>query len=167
MSIKPNKKRKYSLRIKSKTIEWGGDHIDATRGCFAILDIYFEKMKEIGIYDNSTIILLGDHGADGKTSTSLLLKPKGATGSLQIDTEAELSDIYFGASILEAAGIPHDEFGISYFDIIGGLSPVPRILYEYCGRTDYKKGGRTIDLYAIYEVTGNANDADNWRHIEK
>ena len=74
-------------------------------------------MKFLGIYDNSTIIILGDHGRapvelevdnkPGLTSaitTALLVKPKNAPAeNLKIDRDNELSNDFFAASVLEYA----------------------------------------------------------------
>lgn len=141
------------------------------RGDFEILFYYFDQLKKLGIYDNSTIIVLGDHGRapdetekegkDGIESpimTGLLIKPAGAeSGKLKIDSTSELSNDFFGASILDYAGIDHSDLGYSYQDIIDGQLHVDRYMQTYAwggfGKVYYK---------TLYKVTGNARDFSNW-----
>jgi len=154
----------------SGSILFGGDVIDSTRVTLEILNGYFEKLKGIGVYDLSTIILLADHGYErvpGETA-SLLIKPVGCSGVMQIDTETELSHKYFGASVLDAAGLPYGEFGISYFDLIDGMMPSARILYSldhwFPAWTSFGTSA-ILELYGYYEVSGDANVPDNWVYI--
>jgi hypothetical protein len=162
----------YGLHYDDETasIQFGGDVIDSTRVTLEILNIHFNKMKEIGVYGNSTIIMLADHGfgrVAGETA-SLLIKPAGSTGPLQADRSAELSHKYFGAGILDAANIPNDEFGISYFDIIGGSEPPVRLFYSldhwFPAWIEFGTSA-ALTLYGIYEVTGDASIPENWNFI--
>jgi len=142
---------------------------------FTILNTYFDKMKETGVYDNTTILIIGDHG-DGNdfdivffpTSTSVLIKPRGSAGELAIDTESELSHKYFPASLLEIAGIPQDSLGLSYFDIINGASSPVRIIYAlsnwFLAFKDQGDAGTMIEV-GKFEVSGDSNNDENWRFI--
>ena len=127
-----------------------------------MLNVYFDKMKEIGVYDNSTIILLGDHGIVTKAATGLLIKPRGSTGSLKTDAVAELSNKYLGAGILEAAGIPHSGLGLSYFDIINGAPPPERKVYYQTYWFAERNESEIVTLQGTYEIPSDANDFDNW-----
>jgi hypothetical protein len=162
----------YSYNAESDTIEYGGNYLDSTRACFEILNFYFGKMKELDVYDNSTIILLGDHGArypapwEGTVATTgLLIKPRGASGALKADNETGLSNEYFGASLLEAAGIPHDALGISYFDAIGAEGLQVRRFYCYSNWWDEQDKSEKVKLDSVYEITGDANDSANWKYV--
>jgi len=164
-------RRGYRYDKNSGEIKRGGNYIDSTRACFEILNIYFTKMKELGVYDNSTIILAGDHGVgwagDGAAvTTALLIKRQNAAGALIRNAEAELSNQYFGASILHAAGIGHENLGVSYFDIIGGAPPPIRSWYNYTGWWGARGNSEMIALRGIYEISGDANDYDNWKYID-
>ncbi|MCL1903700.1 MAG: hypothetical protein FWF94_04715 [Oscillospiraceae bacterium] len=139
-----------------------------------ILNEYFNQMKELGIYDNATIIIIADHGrAPGEIentdrvvlrseiTSALLIKPRNTRGKMITDSKSELSNENFGASILQIAGLPHQEHGLSYFDIIdGNLSP-KRTIYVN-GFTSF---GKIMDQKGKYEITGDANNFDNWTHI--
>ena len=152
----------YHINPNSGTIERGGNATESTRACFEILNKYFSKMKEIGVYENSTIILIADHGWTPLWTSSLLIKHPGATGPLQINTEAELTNLYFGASILEMAGLSHYDLGLSYNDIINGTIPPTRMYWSYESWWVLRETTRQIRLRALYEINGDANDFDNW-----
>ncbi len=130
---------------------------------FKIVSDYIEQMKKIGVYDNSTIIILGDHGRppnwespNGKLTkaitTAILIKPENARGKLQNNSTAQLSHEFFPASILEYAGIDHSEYGYSYNDIITNGLVVTRKLESYEIPENILKA----------EINGDSTDFSNW-----
>jgi hypothetical protein len=146
-----------------------------------VINTYLSKIRDIGIYDNSTVIIVGDHGAPlaaeendddiwwvPPVTTGLLIKPKGSSGELVIDVETELSSKYFAASILELADIPHQGLSLSYFDLIGGTTPQVRVLYDFenwfGAWWNHGVAGELV-FRGIYEITGDANNAENWQHF--
>ena len=145
------------------------------RGNFEILFEYFQQMKELGIYDNTTIIVLGDHGRvpreisgrglielDDSITTALLIKPaESASEPLKTDCKAELSIDHFSASILEYAGIDHGHLGYSYNDVIENNISHDRYIRTY----DFGGYGRMI-YKSLYKITGDARDFDNWELCE-
>lgn len=147
-------------------------YLKSTHGSFAILNEYFSQMKDLGIYDNSTIILLADHSrrvtfgnssilkpVDAEMTSALLIKPKNSRGNLKTDKISELSNDNLRASVLDAAGIPHEDFGLSYFDIIHGGLPQKRTLI-----LNLWNGLASVTPKGIYEITGDANNFDNWKY---
>lgn len=151
------------------------ERVETLRGDLEIVFYYLDQMKELGVYDNSTIIVLGDHGRPpveieaenekylkSPIMTSLLVKPANAENApMQINSEAELTNDFFPASILEYAGIDHEKFGYSYNDVITqNLHPV-RYLQTY----DFKGYGR-LESKTLYKITGDARDFNNWE-VEK
>jgi len=156
---------------ESKTINTGGSHVDSIRASFEIINVYFTKMKELGVYDNSTIIVMADHGArqTAGVTSSLLIKPPGSTGRMQRNSETQMSHRYFAASILDAAGLPYDEFGISYFDLINAAPSQTRVLYateNWFEPWAFIGAAASLHVYGHYEFTGDANDAENWSFID-
>ncbi len=145
------------------------------RGDFEILFLYFEQMRACGVFDNSTILILGDHGrapreieideGDRLTSpivTGLLIKPAYSTGRLLYDDISELSNDYFAASVLEYAGLDRSAYGISYEDVISRGQVRSR---DFCA-TWYRSVG-SLDIIADYRVTGNARDFSNWEMLPR
>ncbi len=140
------------------------DAVYTARGDLQIIFNYIEKMKQAEVYDNTTIIIVADHGDKGKVTksvhlekvniASLLIKEAGEKGSLKTNSDAELSNLDFTASILEYAGIDHGSYGESYNDIIK------------------KKEHRTRSMYINnhhkalqFVIDGDARDISNWKEI--
>lgn len=151
------------------------DAVTTARGEFEILGMWFDEMKKLGIYDNSTIVIIGDHGRqisyeeaiaeklDSEILTGLLIKPAGAErGKLRTDTESEMYNVYFTASILEYAGIDHSELGVSYNDAITAELRTERVLrpYDFGGHYDRPA------LPGVYRINGNAADFSNWEYTK-
>lgn len=146
--------------------------LSTARGEFEILFTYIRQMKELGIYDNSTIIIVGDHGRPPREMeedhlevlkapivTALLIKPENAdSGPLKFDKSAELSSDYLAASVLEYAGLDHSKYGCSFNDIIDKNQHKERYfeLWRFHG-TDKERG-----LVSHYKITGDARDFNNW-----
>ncbi len=147
------------------------ERVETLRGDLEIVFYYMEQMKALGVYDNSTIVILGDHGRPpveieaekekylkSPIMTSLLVKPKNADRvPLLTDSEAELTNDFFPASILDYAGIDHEKFGYSYNDVITQQLHPARYLQTY----DFKGYGR-LESKTLYKITGNARDFKNW-----
>ena len=159
-------------------------------GGFKLLKIYLDKMKEAGVYDNSTIIFIGDHGRppaeieyaeeeewktmliDGEIRTSVLIKPAGAEHApLIINHDAQLSSGEFAATVIEYAGLDdeykkdlgfNDYIGKSFNDVMAMDNPPARDLHVYC----WKGIGNIADVQK-YEVTGDAADFNNWKIVER
>ncbi|MDR0947306.1 MAG: LTA synthase family protein [Ruminococcus sp.] len=150
--------------------EEGFDNTDSAYASFKIIEEYLNQMKNLGIYDDATVIVIADHGnsslVQGSTirlyepvTSTLLIKPKGADGPMKYNDTAELSHEYFGASILEYAGIPHEEFGLSYQDVESENIKTTRRLYleSWVNVYNLKSNG-------YYEINGDARDFSNWVH---
>lgn len=151
------------------------ERVETLRGDLEIVFYYMEEMKKLGVYDNSTIIILGDHGRppdeieaankkylESPIITSLLVKPKNAERvPLQTDSKSELTNDFFPASILEYAGIDHEKFGYSYNDVITQELHPTRYLQTY----DFMGYG-LLEPKTLYKITGDARDFDNWK-VEK
>ena len=110
----------HSPFLMNRHAEWvqynSSEQYEQTLGAFTILETMFEELKRQGVYDSSTIIILGDHGIndeDGRIcNPAFLVKYPNETtdGELQIsDAPIELLDLR--ATVLYGAGINHDAFG--------------------------------------------------------
>ena len=137
------------------------------RGECEILYEYIKQMKDLGIFDNSTIIILADHDDiygprldfDGNiyeiSSTALLVKEKNADiVPLKIDEESQMSNAYFYDSVLEYAGIKNENSGYTYRSVSNNYSGenITRIMKNMIGE--------------VYEVNGNARDIKSYKKIK-
>lgn len=130
-------------------------------GAFQIALEYIDGMKEKGVYDNSAIIIMADHGLYGNgtlTNPVLLVKPRGATGELAF-SEAPVSHHDFQPSILYLAGLNDDQrYGKSFFDI-GENEERQRLFYQYYLQEDgYQANFRLIE----YEIDPESNKRENF-----
>ncbi len=96
-------------------------YMDAVGGCMKIFDEYIRQLKEIGVYDNSTIILTSDHGISiGFTDSAalVLIKPAGKTGDkMVIDSSPGVLQSDLIPTILDCTELPHENLGYSFFDL--------------------------------------------------
>lgn len=135
------------------------------RGEFTVIEKYMDELKRLGIYDCTTFLILGDHGRypgelnptdpgelDTCITTALLIKPANAPHApLQTDNTAEMCNGYFSASVMEYAGLPHSDYGLSFDDVIRDHPQTERALYL------------DFDKQPYYTIRGDAYDfAGNW-----
>ena len=159
------------------------DPVSTSCGSFMVIRRFLDQLKEAGIYDNTTFIIIADHGRfpeetakmgsnelGGAITGTLIIKPAGAEhGRLQIDSEAEMSNQFFPASILEYAGLPHDQFGLSYQDVLTDHLHPERTIYMTYGHkkelepeTEPRRKKYRITTTNCYTITGDARDFSNW-----
>ncbi|MCL2079595.1 MAG: sulfatase-like hydrolase/transferase [Oscillospiraceae bacterium] len=164
---------RYSAQ-NDEIVDWGGAVLETTRAAFEIINTYMEKMKELGVYDNSTIIILSDHSAYELSTAVLFIKPKNSRGIMQEDSKTQLSGKYFPASLLDAAGIERASggrgtdggFGISFFDIIEGkVTPPPRYLYVQSDWWWARWDTENVTLVETWLVPDDASDIKSWYRI--
>lgn len=122
-----------------------------TKGCFSILYNYMDEMKRLGVYEDSTIIILGDHGW-GDFHIGFFAKPKGSAGTPLIQNSAPVSiSDHFLATILKSEGLEYDAFGTSVFDIEENTTG-ERYVVRYA---------QTGDTVEFFKVTGHIRDENS------
>jgi len=165
----------YHYVEETDTLAPRGNYVESTYGCFKLIDSYLDHLREIGVYDNTTIILLADHGRSWKMNldeenpaiTSILfIKPKNSSGEFAVDAVSEMSNKYLAPTILEVAGLPHDSLGLSYFDIIGMEDSPVREFYTFSSWWNAYETSQTIETTGFWRICDDANDFSNWTHIE-
>lgn len=143
--------------------------IEQTIGSFKIIDKYISELKRLGVYDNSTIVITGDHGypytdtdnlldymEDG-TRTCVFIKPKNSktSGITVKHTQASVADIM--PTVVKDINLKtsHD-YGESLFDIDEN---------ETRTRTYYHSRitGNSKLILDKYKITGDAADKNNWK----
>lgn len=105
---------------------------DAVKTSFDIINPYLDEMKRLGVYNDATIIITGDHSAPNLQRTALFVKPSGSGDEELQYSSAQVSSTQLWASIFESEGIYADSTeGIpGYFDIEEDLDTT-RYLVDY------------------------------------
>lgn len=141
--------------------------VQQARGSLAIVAEFLEQMKELGVYDSSTIIVTADHGnwyltedIDAPSTPLMLAKPAAAGGSQQgapvTVSEEPVSHYDLQATVVEAMGGDPSAYGSSLYDEHDPLEP------RYYLMTAVQPDG-TYVAYKEYEIVGDAMDFSNWR----
>ncbi len=137
---------------------------------FKIISRYIAEMKRLGVYENATIIITGDHAnirSDTKEPTdsyvtALMVKPAGVaegeikTNYAQLDVDNVL------ATIKEAAGIATD--APTVFEVPEGEEQVRTLMFQRSYKND---AGKTVYENIVYEIRGNGKDFSNWTIVER
>ncbi len=144
---------------------------EQTMGCFNILYRTFDKMKELGIYEDSEIIIVADHGeawSDYKpvqkaTTIGLFHKPSGSANTPLVKSSAPVSHKNIPATILKAMNVQnYSEFGTP-LDEVDENAEITRYFYK---SVMDKEITHEAKIYK-YEIVGDANDFKNWKIIEE
>ncbi len=140
----------------------------AMKQSFKIISRYIQEMKRMGVYDNSTIVIMGDHASIGSDSkppyyahmTSLFVKPSSSSAD-GIDTSyAQITTDDVFATILSAANTSVDGFSNrTVFDIPEDEERT-RYYYFQC------KTGGVYDCIK-YEIKGAGGDLAHWNQVDK
>lgn len=136
-----------------------------TYGTFKIVSEYIRQMKELGVYDQSEIIITSDHGywywtmdyIDHPTSAIMLVKPPTTpeeSAQPVKDSYAPVSHVDLPATMIQAMGGDSSKYGQTVFEIDPAA---PRTRYHYMLTHD--GDDHTIKEYAI---NGYALDWKSW-----
>lgn len=132
-----------------------GDYIQNIEASLTITDTYLKKLKDAGVYDNSVIIIMADHGLDGekygeytgRQNPILFIKGKGEQHALTVSQAPvsfdDLQEAF--ARLLEGAG--SDEV----FDCKEGDERTRRYLFY-----EYEQDEHMVE----YVTTGHASEDD-------
>lgn len=134
-------------------------------GCMRIVEAYLRQLKELGVYDNSTIIITSDHGdweasmdlPKDVTSPILLVKKANAPRDSVMISDSPVSHQDLFGTVFSAMGLKSEDFKTSYDDVFP--SDRPRPFYQIA--TD--ESSHIRKLYG-YEIEGDVLDFDNWRY---
>ena len=139
-----------------------GTAVSTTKGCMTIIAGYINELKRLGLYENATIVVTGDHpgryndyeNLPHPTRTALFFKPKGVSGVPLAFSDSPVSQDLLLSSIVASAGLetsqPYEE---TYWD-----TAMTSRTYQFLKNT-----GATDYTVVTYEITGDSRDFANWR----
>ena len=137
---------------------------------FKIISRYIAEMKRMGVYEDATIIITGDHAnirSDSKEPTdsyvtALLVKPAGVSEGEIKTNYAQLDVDNVLATIKQACGVQTDEPTV--FEVAEGEMQVRRLMFQ---RSYKNEAGKTVYENIVYEIRGNGKDFTNWTIVER
>lgn len=142
---------------------------ETAKGCMVIVEDYLNKLKELGVYDNATIIITSDHGAFTDSQVIFWMKKPGESHEKSPVNSAPVSFNEFLPTIADAAGIDSDKYGDTIYDF---SEDVPRERTVWVRTQDpayppvesYREGAGSEgmqNVYYGYTYTGDIEDLLN------
>ena len=149
----------YTLDENAQVVGEGESSlIKQCRGSLTIVSEYLQQMKELGVYDDSTIIITADHGywqfyedMTGPTCPLLLVKPAGADNVAYTVSNVPTGHMDLSATIIDSIGGDASEYGTPIYEV----TDEDRTRYY-----DATEGGYTGIVE--WEINGEALNYDNW-----
>ena len=138
---------------------------DAMIQSFKIINLYIKQLKELGLYDDATIIITGDHASIGSDSkdpyyahlTALFVKPSGVGEGELKTSSAPVAQEDIHATILASEGIENTlDYGVSIFDLDESTERERRYHFQRYIRDD-----STYEVVK-YTIVGSAKNFKNW-----
>jgi hypothetical protein len=130
------------------------------KGCFNIIFEYLAQLKELGIYDEATIIITADHGqqldfqvADSRpnfaSSPVIIIKRAGSQGDVMQISSAPVTQDEMIATLAQEAGIDYYKYGVT-LEEIHEEDDRERVFVKY------------YPEYIKYTINGNVHDLSSW-----
>lgn len=159
----------YNLKADGTASDTPTSVTEQLMGSFHNLYAAFDQMKELGIYKDATIIILGDHGdakADNQpvskaTRIGLFYKPSGSADTPLSSSAAQVCSENIPATLVKAAGGNYAPYG-KPLDEVGEDEEITRYHYKSIS----SNGSADEVMVYKYAVTGDASDINNWKVVE-
>lgn len=123
---------------KEMNIIENGSYTQNIEACLTICHTYLQKLKESGVYDNSVIVILGDHGYDesgehleARMNPAVLIKGLGQQGE---------------AMAVDQTPISYEQLAGAFADLLGGASAA-----EVFPEDAYPEGRRMLLYWYLHE----------------
>ena len=142
----------------------------ALKQSFKIINLYLEQLKELGLYEDATIIITGDHSNirldrefRGPHTTALFVKESGSANAPLKVSHAPVAQADIIPTILASEGIVSDtDFGKPVWDYREG--DVRERKYVFQARQAQPEGPATYEVI-VYKITGSSRDLKNWEIV--
>lgn len=136
------------------------DRDDTIKGIFLLAEEYINQIKESGSYDDSTIIIMTDHGTGRNAQPVFFMKEPHETHDVMQENNAPITYEELVPTIVELLGEDYSVFGKSFHEFKQD-EVRHRVFYDRTYDTDYPdvkrydgmQGGANI--YYKYEYDGN------------
>ena len=150
------------------------------KNTFSLIYYYLDQMKAMGIYDDATIVITGDHAAalsdskmigsankndDGTRVTAMFFKKSGDSGTPLAESSAQISQDELWSTIFESEGLGSLKSGESFFDIPEGEDRERRYIFEMYKNS--KNNDLKYNRLYEYKITGNANEGESWEIVKE
>lgn len=168
----------YELTENAEYTEIETTQINSALGEFKILYKYFEELKRLGVYDNSTIIITSDHGdtcinnKEDRTPHKcpiMFFKPSGNKAGMPFNTSlAPTSHMDIFPTVIKALGGNTDnlsQYNLSFEGIpLDELTEdTQRTRYFYIGLQDPEIVDRQSAISVEMSTQGDARNLSNWK----
>lgn len=131
------------------------------KGIFVLIEEYLRQLKELGVYNNSTVIIMTDHGTSSSGQPIFFLKQKNEMHDTMRQSNAPISYDGFVPMIVQLLGEGHTEYGKSILEykegelrerkfVERGIHPA----YSEVRRYDGSNNGRA-NVWYTYAYTGD------------
>lgn len=148
----------------------GGSMTAAAHGCFKLIKNYLNEMKRLGVYEDATVIITGDHPSPvddyaeptQTRLTALFVKEAGRAeepfrvSSAQVSQENNLL-----GTLVKSAGLKTDrDWGLAYSEVPEGVDIERHHLFEFT----YESNTSAI---MDFRVMGSGRDFANWEKVSQ
>ncbi|ADI00969.1 sulfatase [Syntrophothermus lipocalidus DSM 12680] len=157
----------YTLdgELRPANLEWPQAFFQQAKGCMKLTVTFLDQLKKAGVYDNSTIIIVGDHGVMEDLMMShylapvMLIKTNNRHGEAMSISNAPVSNGDIAATVLDLIAPEVRDSGASIFDVRDNQKR-NRYYYWYNGYQK-TKSGYLPDLYE-YINNGSCENHQDW-----
>ncbi len=89
---------------------------ETTKGCMVIVNEYLNQLKDLGVYDDATIIITADHGGPYDSQVIFYMKEPQEKHDVSPVNTAPVSFADYMPTIAEAVGVDYTKYGKSVHD---------------------------------------------------
>lgn len=166
----------YPFNYDENVTDLGQDNSDVfkqSRGALRIVSEYLRQLKELGLYDQATIIVTADHGywtiteepLEETSNPIMFVKPAQTAqqaAAPMIVSQKPVSQLDLQATVLDAMGLDYSEYversEYAGYSMLRDIDADRRRLYL----TTDSEPDLTETQFREYLIEGNALDFDNW-----
>ena len=161
----------FTMNEEFEEVPENGTQLSQSKGALKIVYEYLDEMKNLGVYDNATIIITADHGQNRSvmkesyldtdydmTSTPILFVklPNERHADGPVNSTAPVSHTEFMAAVMGAVGGEAQKYGQTFSQI--DVNEKRERIFTYVLPPDKH--------YRKYVINGNSNNPESWKQVE-